>query len=362
MSERVFHFAAASCLALVAAAISAWLPAGDPGVASPRCEVRGVAFNVADLDRAVGFYTGVLEFEEVRREVREGDAIERLVGVAGAKLEVAVLRLGAETVELREFIAAPGREMPIATRSNDAIFQHVAIVVSDMAAAHQKLRELGTPPASSAPQRLPDWNADAGGIEAYYFRDPDRHFLELIRFPEGKGDPRWQQPRGRLFLGIDHTAIVVDDTERALEFWRDALRLEVVGASENHGVEQERLNSVFGARLRITTLRGGRGMGVELLDYLSPCDGAPAPFDLRGNDLSSTFTLLGAENGKRLESLLDGTRGRRPLWISPGPVRWKSESEDVEKIALSLRDPDRHAVEIVAAADGTRETDVTIPR
>ena len=65
---------------------------------------------------------------------------------------------------------------------------------------------------------------------------------------EGKGDPRWQH-KDKLFLGIDHTAIVVKDTEESLKFYRDTLGMKVVGESENYDTEQERLNNVFGARL-----------------------------------------------------------------------------------------------------------------
>ena len=43
---------------------------------------------------------------------------------------------------------------------------------------------------------------------------------------------------------------------------------------------------MFGARLRITTLRADAGPGVELLEYRAPRDGRPAPHDLRANDLA----------------------------------------------------------------------------
>ena len=45
--------------------------------------------------------------------------------------------------------------------------------------------------------------------------------------------------------------------------------MTIAGTSENYGVEQEHLNNVFGARLRITALRAARGPGVELLEYLA---------------------------------------------------------------------------------------------
>src|SRR5439155_1036010 len=116
-------------------------------------------------------------------------------------------------------------------------------------------------------------------IRAFYFRDPDGHALEILQFPPDKGDPRWHRPSDRVFLGIDHTAIVVGDTAASLGFYRDVLGMRVVGGSENHGPEQERLNNVFGARLRITTLRATAGPAVELLEYLTPRDGRPYPVD-----------------------------------------------------------------------------------
>ena len=50
-------------------------------------------------------------------------------------------------------------------------------------------------------------------------------------------------------------AIVVADTDVSLAFYRDALGMRVAGSSENYGSEQEHLNNIFGARLRITALR-----------------------------------------------------------------------------------------------------------
>jgi catechol-2,3-dioxygenase len=75
----------------------------------------------------------------------------------------------------------------------------------------------------------------AAGIQAFYFKDPDGHPLEILRFPPDKGDAKWHLPTEKLFLGIDHTAIVVRNTEDSLKFYRDVLGLTVVGESENYG-------------------------------------------------------------------------------------------------------------------------------
>jgi catechol 2,3-dioxygenase-like lactoylglutathione lyase family enzyme len=243
------------------------------------------------------------------------------------------LRLGEEHLELTEFLAPRGRPIPGESRSNDGWFQHVAIVVSDMDEAYRHLRKHKVEHASTGPQRLPDWNKAAGGIEAFYFKDPDDHVLEVIHFPPGKGDPSWQARSDRLFRGIDHTAIVVRDTDRSLKFYRDTLGLRVAGESENYGPEQERLNNVFGARLRITTLRAAKGPGVELLEYLAPRDGRPMPADTKANDLwhwQTRMETTGIEKAIRGASILN--LPERKLGFGRGRL---------------TRDPDGHAVMLV---------------
>jgi len=309
-----------------------WFPvplllAAVAAFASP--DVAGFAVTVSDLDRSVAFYTEVLGFEELSEtEFADADH-ERLLGVFGLRVRVARLKLGDERLDLQQFLAPEGRAMPADSRGNDRWFQHIAIAVRDMDAAYKHLRKHKVRHASSGPQRLPDWNPKAGGIEAFYFKDPDGHFLEAIHFPEGKGDPRWQKPSDRIFLGIDHTAIVVKDTDAAIRFYR-SLGFEAKGESENYGTEQEHLNNVFGARLRITLLKGSGGPGIELLEYLAPTDGRPCPADSRPNDLWHWHVRL----------LDEAIEPRGGAWISPGPV-----AIDGTRHAM-VRDPDGHAIEI----------------
>jgi catechol 2,3-dioxygenase-like lactoylglutathione lyase family enzyme len=318
-------------------------PEEDPPL--PVTEVQSVGLTVSDMGRALAFYTGVLGFEQVDDVEVSGRGYELLTGVFGARSRIVRLRLGAEEIELTEFLAPRGRPVPVDLRGNDRLFQHIAIVVSDLTMAYQHLRQRGVEHASTGPQRLPDWNPDAGGIGAFYFRDPDRHFLEIISFPSGKGSPRWQQSApGALFLGIDHTAIVVDDTDSSLRLYRDALGLRVVGESENYDVEQEHLNNVFGARLRITALRSARGPGIELLEYLAPRDGRPAPSDLRANDQSHWQTTLVTT---RLDALLGLARHHRVALVSPGPVGDLPAGLMFSSGALA-RDADGHGLRFVA--------------
>jgi len=321
--------------------IALWILAALQRPAAPVVAVERVSINVAELERSVRFFTEVLDFELVGTEERSGPEPAALEGVFGLRQRIARVALGDERLELVELLAPRGRAYPEGSRSNDRWFQHVAIVVSDLDAAYARLRAHGVRHASSGPQRLPDWNPNAGGIEAFYFEDPDGHVLEVIEFPPDKGDPRWQTLAGsgeRLFLGIDHTAIVVADTDASLTFWRDALGLVVAGGSENWGTEQEHLNNVFGARLRITTLRAASGPGVELLEYLSPGDGRAYPADARANDLVHWETHLAARS---LDPLLADLRGRRARFVSSDVVAGAATGRGV-----LVRDPDGHAVEL----------------
>jgi catechol 2,3-dioxygenase-like lactoylglutathione lyase family enzyme len=321
---------------------------GAPQSSSPAgVKIRSIGtilITVGDMDRSLDFYSHVLTFEKVSDTELAGDDVEHLFGVFGARVRVVRMKLGDESVELVQFLTPSGRSIPVDSRSNDLWFQHIAIIVSDMDHAYQVLRQNKVEHASSGPQRLPDWNKNAGGIKAFYFKDPDEHPIEILEFPEGKGDPKWHRPSDRLFLGIDHTAIAVSDTDTSLKFYRDLLGLRVAGESENYGTEQEHLNNVFGARLRITALRAPTGPGIELLEYLSPRDGRPFPVDEHPNDLVHRETILMTQDADAAASQLVAAKVK---FVSSGVVANHMQMLDFSK-AFLVRDPDGHAIEIAA--------------
>jgi len=324
---------------LVLLLAAAALGAADPGIVTA---VDSIGLTVSDLERSVEFYTKTLSFEKVSEMELEGTAPEHLQGVFGLRTRTARMRLGDEFIELTEFLAPRGRPAPVDARSNDRWFQHVAIIVSDMDKAYQSLRAHKVRHASPSPQRLPDWNKNAGGIQAFYFYDPDGHPLEILWFPPDKGNPKWHRSDGRLFLGIDHTAIVISDTEASLRFYRDVLGMSVVGESENYGPEQERLNNVFGARLRITALRAAAGPGVEFLEYLAPANGRPYPADARPNDLLHWHTKF---LGMSAEEAARNLRKHRSSFVSTGVVEMPDDKAGFRR-SIMVRDPDGHAVQI----------------
>jgi len=304
--------------------------------------VDAIGITVYDMDRAVDFYSKVLTFEKVSDTEVAGESYEHLEGVFGLRMRVVRMRLGDEFIELTEYLAPKGRPIPVDSRSNDRWFQHIAIIVSDMDKAYARLRQNKVEHASSGPQRLPDWNKNAAGISAFYFKDPDGHPVEVLQFPADKGADQWHRPSDKLFLGIDHTAIVVADTDASVKFYRDLLGMHVAGESENYGTEQEHLNNVFGAHLRITALRGASGPGIELLEYLAPREGRPFPSDEQANDVVHRQTVLltrGADAAARQ------LRSDRVNFVSSGVIANQTGQLGFSK-ALLVRDPDGHAIEI----------------
>lgn len=292
-----------------------------------------VGITVGDMSRSVQFYTRVLDFRVVSDAEAGGSSYDSLQGLSRTSIRVVRLRLGDEYLQLTQYLSPQGRPAPAGARSNDRWFQHVAIIVRDMDSAYARLQRSRVTAVSAGPQLLPKTIPNAAGIRAFYFKDPDGHPLEVLQFPPDKGSPRWHQPTSRLFLGIDHTAIVVRNTGRSLAFYRDALGLRIAGESMNFGTEQERLNSVPGARLHITSLRAADGPGIEFLEYLHPGDGRPYPEDERPNDLVHWQTTVAVPDLAATARTVRRS-GYRVVSVGiPG--------------GIVVRDPDGHAVELV---------------
>ena len=302
-------------------------------------EVGAIGLTVNDLEGEVNFFTKTLSFELVSTAEVGGKDGDTLLGLKNVHARKAVLKLGDELITLTEFLSEKGKPIPEDSRSNDRWFQHIAIVVSDMDKAYEQLRDHKVMHVSTAPQTLPEWNKGAAGIKAFYFRDPENHVLEIIFFPSGKGDPKWQRPGANadapVFLGIDHTAIVVSDTAKSLAFYRDTLGLKVAGESENYGIEQEHLNQLFGARLHITGLRAEHGPGIEFLEYIAPPGGRDLSPSAKAKDLVFWTTDLVTDDLHELDTTLH-----------KNGVKFFSKPSG-NPISEIILDPDGHALELV---------------
>ena len=303
--------------------------------------VTHVSYTVSDTETAVTFLKKNVDAEVMYSKEISGESLQRLFGLKDSQLSLKLTSVAIGTNELRllEFDSdLQSRPIPFDSKSNDLWFQHIAIVVDDMPSAYKQVHANKVEHVSTAPQTLPDYIPAAAGISAFYFRDKDDHNLELIYFPEGKGNPKWKKKTSDRFLGIDHTAIGISDTDVSLKFYEDLLGMKVAGNSENYGSEQEHLNQVFGARLWITGMQAEEGFGVEFLEYIAPPGGKAYPVDSTPLDHWYWHTAMEVDD---LFGLLENIESKNYTVVSSGIVTLKELNYSKSVI---VRDPDGHAV------------------
>ena len=310
--------------------------------------VKMIGFTVADVGRQADFFTKVLQFEKIADFRVVGGEYDKMQGVFNANMRIIHLKLGEQIVELTQYVSpATGRPIPVPSYSNDAWFQHMAIVVDDLDAAYKVLQDNNVRQVSAHPITIPQSNPGAAGIKAIKFRDPEGHDLELIYFPRGKGNASWQTPTNRLFRGIEHTAMTVDSTEQGVAFYRDLLGFEVGGVTLNSGPTQEVLDGLFNDTCLVTAMMPASAPPhVEFLEYKTPPGGRPMPRGTRANDLWHWQTTLVTRDIRAVADLLRKTGAQ---FITPDVVAVPQEAQAQLgfKRAVMVRDPNGHALRLI---------------
>jgi len=249
--------------------------------------------NTADADALAAFYEAALGCRRLSFE-RRPDA------------DCLTLALGREIIVLTQF-HHPGRAYPRNTSSADPIFQHFAVVVTDMAASYRRLTKIGgwSPISKGGPRRLP---ARFGGVTAFKFRDPEGHPLELLAFPERSVPPHWRAlPGDDGCLGIDHSAIGIADSSRSIAFYEN-LGFRVVAKTLNHGAEQSLLDGLVAPVVEVTALAPVHSTPhIELLCYRSAT--SDPGHKVRHDDIAATRLFLATSDLARRPSA--NARGER---------------------------------------------------
>lgn len=285
-----------------------------------------VAFTVSDMNRSVEFYTRVLQFSKLAERDIHGEPYEKLLGQFGVHARAAVLTLESEALILVEYRTSKGHPRPIDSQSHDHWTQQVTIAVSDMDKAYQWIHDRGAPFVSPLPQRF-------GELKAFQLRDPDGYALQLVQYPRGKGDARWQRDNraGKLFLGIDRTSIVVASLDRSLLFYRDQLGLIAAPGEDRSGPDESRLQGLAGVSLKTVELKAVKGWTLELRQFVTPSDGRSIPVTRRPSDYYHAQTFI------RTVSLAPFSA------LTPEVVQFPEKELKISKASL-VRDPDGHAI------------------
>jgi catechol 2,3-dioxygenase-like lactoylglutathione lyase family enzyme len=258
---------------------------------APGAVIDRITLIVSDLDRTEDDYVRTLGCTvEHRADIER--SLTGVLCIRRSRGRRSLLRLGREKIELLEFTDMAGRPYPPDSTSTDLWFQHMAIVVSDMAQAHRRIVENQhfRPISRNGPVRLPD---GSGGVTAFKFRDHDGHPLELLAFPEGQVPPAWRNTNGTgPLLGVDHTAISVSHSATSAEFFRSVFGFSSGALTENSGPEQDDLDDVAGVHVTVTRL--AQDLPAPRLELLRYHAGArrPIPPDTASNDLLATHAVV----------------------------------------------------------------------
>ncbi|MFT4149841.1 MAG: VOC family protein [Paracoccaceae bacterium] len=150
--------------------------------------VHHAAISTPDIDRLIGFYTGLLGFEVVHRQSWAADAETQnaLLGARGSAAQLAMLRHRNCYLELFQFETPVPEPRSPHQRLFGHGLTHLCIAVQDMAAEHARLAAVGVI-FHSSPLPRPTFNA-------VYGHDPDGNVVELLELyePTHAFAPHWQ--------------------------------------------------------------------------------------------------------------------------------------------------------------------------
>lgn len=287
-------------------------------------KITSLLYPVKNIEKSTQFFVENLGFEAIGAFGLSASFQEENIVKSQA------LQLGNEVIVLIQF-EKNGNKIPLDSKSNDGWFQHLALVTEDVDETYKELSKKRIQHVSTFPQTLPEKLTHAAGVKAFYFQDEDRHPLELISFPPDKIKDKWKVEKDALLQGIDHTAIVVKDSDVSVKFYTELLGFELKDQNENYGTEQEHLNQLFGARLRISALSLGEGIDLELLEYIAPPGGRAYPENTRLNDIWAIQTVI--QTTKNLDRF----------------IRVKEFGGKVlneERNRILIQDPDGHIIHI----------------
>jgi len=129
-----------------------------------------VAFRVADLDRAIDFYTRTMGLEFIFRKF-DAEHHEAF----------AFLKLDGGNLELLQALDTTNAPLPFAPPPPTAPYcPHLALAVPELDDAIERLRHAGVP-GVIGPMEIP------GRVRWAYLHDPDHNVLELVEWIDCEG-------------------------------------------------------------------------------------------------------------------------------------------------------------------------------
>lgn len=138
---------------------------------------------VSNLERSLAFWRDVLGLELSHRAHQTGELAAEITGVAGAEIQLAVLKTPTgHKIELLEYLA-PAERKHFQPRPCDVGSAHMALTVDNLEALLGAIEPFGWK-AAGAPQTLR--TGPNTGKRVVYVRDPDGTTIEFMQPPVEK--------------------------------------------------------------------------------------------------------------------------------------------------------------------------------
>jgi catechol 2,3-dioxygenase-like lactoylglutathione lyase family enzyme len=297
---------------------------------------------VRDLDRAIAFYRdGIgLEVQGAPGDAAANLPLRNMFGLPDAGIRWSIARAPgiAGGVEIVEISDAGGK--PLTRRMQDSGAFTLLVLVRDLDAVFERVKALGAPVLTSGgvPALVP---MGAGQARLVMVQDPDGHFVEIVQPPELPATP---VPASANVVEV-RVRLTVEDVDRAMRLYQDALGLELVSRSDfvdNSAVAAAL--GVPGAQFRFGIMRvPTSGLLFEVIDFKG-VDRRP----VRGNiqDPGSTRIQLRVRDVDAAVAAFVGQGGRV---VSSGGVPLELPAgNNTLKVAIA-RDPDNLFVVLIGA-------------
>jgi len=142
---------------------------------------------------------------------------------------------------------------------------------------------------------------------------------------------------------VGAVGMTVSDLDRSVDFYTKVLSFEKLSEVETYGSDLERLQGVFGLRIRRAHLRLG-GELIELTEYLAP-RGRPVPIDTRSQDRWFQHIAIIVSD---MDEAYAWLRQNKITHASTGPQLLPETIPAAAGIrAFYFKDPDGHHLEIL---------------
>jgi catechol 2,3-dioxygenase-like lactoylglutathione lyase family enzyme len=143
--------------------------------------IHHTGYTVADLDRSLDFYQGLLGFELVARQDKQGGYLGEIVGYPDAHVKMAHLRVpgSGHVLELFEYVAPAGGAPGAGFEPPNVGTSHLCLLTDDLPSLYEHLVSEGVTTFVSPPV-LVDTGINTGGY-GLYLRDPDGIPVELFQ-------------------------------------------------------------------------------------------------------------------------------------------------------------------------------------